>query len=708
MRSIAVGGVLIALLGLCSTPASADGWAVGGSGLVIRSTDGGQNWSASSPTPGTLNGVHFVSESLGWAVGNSGVVLKTDDGGESWTASAPAAQNLNAVFFIDADRGWIVGDAGRVLRTTNGGTSWTTSTPTSNALYGVYFVSQNTGWAVGTGVVLRTTNGGASWTVSAPSALILRDVHFVNASVGWIVGSNGRVLKSTNGGASWSTTTQTASDLYSVHMASSTRGWAVGERGSIIRTTNGSDWTEQRPVTGVLRSVFFIDDVNGWAVGDNGTVLITSNGGAEWDVTNPAVLVLNAVHFASLTSEISVTVTTTPPGRTFSVDGVDYTSAQTFTWERGEPHTIATTSPQAGTAGTRYVWSAWSDGGTMSHEVTPEASGTYTADFTTQHFLTMQVAANGTTTPPSGWFNAGTAVQITATPDPGFGFNGWVGTGSGSYSGENNPASVTLLAPITQTPSFSNEVSVTVRSAQAGLAFVVDGTTYTSQQTFTWTPGASHTLEAVTPQNESADTRQVFSRWSDDGAATHPVSPVSNTTFTVTYKSQHVLTTSAGTGGTVTPPTGWYDAGASVQITAQADSGYSFQSWTGSGSGSYTGSANPRTITIGGPVTQNATFRVGTSSAPPGTLTLQQNAPNPATTTTDLRFGLSQDANVQIDVYDVAGRRVFSDVANGLSRGWHTYTLDVTGNLSRVPSGIYFIRISTTREATTGRMVILR
>ena len=90
---------------------------------------------------------------------------------------------------------------------------------------------------------------------------------------------------------------------------------------------------------------------------------------------------------------MSVTVQANPPGLAFAVDGTNYTSAQTFNWTPGSNHTIATTSPQSGSAGVQYVWSSWSDGGAISHTISPTVSSNYTANFTTQYYLTMNAGA---------------------------------------------------------------------------------------------------------------------------------------------------------------------------------------------------------------------------------------------------------------------------------------------------------------------------
>ena len=59
-----------------------------------------------------------------------------------------------------------------------------------------------------------------------------------------------------------------------------------------------------------------------------------------------------------------------------------------------------------------------------------------------------------------------------------YSFAGWTGSGTGSYSGTNNPASITMNGPITENAAFTqNPVQVTVQTNPAGRSFTVDGTT---------------------------------------------------------------------------------------------------------------------------------------------------------------------------------------------------------------------------------------
>ena len=165
-----------------------------------------------------------------------------------------------------------------------------------------------------------------------------------------------------------------------------------------------------------------------------------------------------------------VNINTNVPGLQFTVDGVTYFGSHTFEWWIGDTHTLSTTSPQGGEPGTRYLWNSWSDGGALTHNVGATNQFTViTGDFTTQYHLNMLPGAGSTITPQSGFFNAGQSVEIAAIEGPGCHFVRWIGTGSGSYSGTANPATVVMNARITQ----GNEIFCEPPSAQT-VAFDYD------------------------------------------------------------------------------------------------------------------------------------------------------------------------------------------------------------------------------------------
>jgi Pectate lyase superfamily protein len=160
----------------------------------------------------------------------------------------------------------------------------------------------------------------------------------------------------------------------------------------------------------------------------------------------------------------------------------------------------------------------------------------------------------------------------------------------------------------------SNIVQVTVQANVAGAAFQVDGTTYTNANTFSWTPGLSHSLAAASPQSVGTGTQYVWSSWSDGGAISHLVSPTLGTNFTVNFTTQYFLTLNAGLGGDVSPVSMWTNSGLSLSISATPSNRFAFSSWSGTGNGSYSGGDNSTVITLNGPILENAAFLPPTHS----------------------------------------------------------------------------------------------
>jgi hypothetical protein len=160
--------------------------------------------------------------------------------------------------------------------------------------------------------------------------------------------------------------------------------------------------------------------------------------------------------FFDVFSEVPVTVTTNPPNARVVVDGVEYQSPAALIWEKGKQHTIACPEFFPTTEGTRLRFNHWSDNGAIEHVVTaPNSPATYTAFLTTQHQIVVNAEPGGQVAPFSEWNDQGTIVSLEAIPDLRFEFDGWVGSGPGSYTGPNNPTTVTVLGPITELVEFS-------------------------------------------------------------------------------------------------------------------------------------------------------------------------------------------------------------------------------------------------------------
>jgi len=317
---------------------------------------------------------------------------------------------------------------------------------------------------------------------------------------------------------------------------------------------------------------------------------------------------------------VSITVTSSPVtgGGFIRVDGAPYATPAAFTWVIGSTHVLEAVSTVSGPAGTRYVWTGWSDGGAQTHVYTvPSTPETVTACFKTQHYL--NVVSPHDTPGGSGWYDEGSTAYATleagSVVENGvqYLFTGWSGDASGTGL---TSSPIVMNAPKTAVANWvAGAYTVTFDKSPRQGVITVDGTVYTSLPVvLQWVPGSSH--EVVAPETEEAGgTRYVFREWSDGStrASRTIVADTPGAVYTAYYNVQHRLTVRSEHG--VTTGSGWYDEGVeavfSVSPTVVRDESegveYRFKGWVGSGAGScYTGPDNPARVLMTGPVEETA------------------------------------------------------------------------------------------------------
>lgn len=88
----------------------------------------------------------------------------------------------------------------------------------------------------------------------------------------------------------------------------------------------------------------------------------------------------------------------------------------------------------------------------------------------------------------------------------------------------------------------------------------------------------------------------------------------------------------------------------------------------------------------------------------PSQLTLYPNYPNPFNPETTIRFSLPISHSVTIQVFTVTGQLIFEKSVGALMPGPHSIQL----NLSEFPTGIYSYRLSTSTEAQSGMLTLIK
>lgn len=268
-------------------------------------------------------------------------------------------------------------------------------------------------------------------------------------------------------------------------------------------------------------------------------------------------------------------------------------------------------------------------------------SGTYTGDCRVADFLQIDASGGGcelsyqygdmqgvSSTVSGGGMDGGTFVASWTVPEVTQACSGKTvsAIGTGLYDGGPPGTGNQIWYTESVSGSFTFEIidsEITVASSPIlGSGYAeVDSNPIITAQTFSWTPSSTHTLSANSPVVCSRgcpipcnnDCQEVFVSWSDGEAQEHDITiPSTPTIYSASYQKQYYLNmedTPSGRGR-VLPSDGWINDLESVSISAIADPGYGFMSWSGSGLGSYSGSLNPAPITMNGAITQTANFAI--------------------------------------------------------------------------------------------------
>ncbi|MDQ1265952.1 MAG: hypothetical protein QG635_1104, partial [Bacteroidota bacterium] len=123
------------------------------------------DWELLSPKPEIMgiNSMKFYDKNTGWAIGSEGLILKTTDGGENWIdKSLKNDSDIMSIIINDENTAFIV--AGYSLyKTTDGGNSWVNISKVSFS--NILHLKDNIGYAIDKQFPYITSDGGLTWKV---------------------------------------------------------------------------------------------------------------------------------------------------------------------------------------------------------------------------------------------------------------------------------------------------------------------------------------------------------------------------------------------------------------------------------------------------------------------------------------------------------------------------------------------------------------
>jgi len=273
-----------------TTPDGSNLIAVGNSGKIYRSVNGGILWSNTTFGATNYYGITSFANDV-WFCGQNGNVHKTlKTSAPNSTYNVGSSATLNSIHFINAITGFVCGDGGLVYKSINGGTNWNLSNTgiSGEKLNFINFRNEINGTVVGNnGVIYVTDNGGSSWTLqSSGTTRNLLKVKYFNDSL-VAVGEYGTILTNVNG--NWTgVVTRTSSDIRGVSGTNMSDVHVCGGGGFIRNNRNGKSNFfnfEKNPMMANLVDIFYYDYNKGWAVSSlNAVIVYSTDAGASWSM----------------------------------------------------------------------------------------------------------------------------------------------------------------------------------------------------------------------------------------------------------------------------------------------------------------------------------------------------------------------------------------------------------------------------------------
>ncbi len=324
--------------------------------------------------------------------------------------------------------------------------------------------------------------------------------------------------------------------------------------------------------------------------------------------------------------------------------------------------------------------------------------------------LTMLAEEGGTVTPEGGDVTSFTDVEIEAIPDPGHRFVQWKGEGDGSYTGPDNPATVTLNGPITQVAHFEPAAFSVTLSLSDTDPYVYTGSAIGLGNVHLWVTCGSTERGLQSIALKTAGSLQPLAFLpapgvSASGAGTVlagidgcPDGPVRLGSFLVNAPGEGSLC---------------LDAAGAVSGLTVTDCRGARHSWPENVGfvGVHTGGGQPCGGGTGCEEIGPFAAPVGAPDigAPPSATRLAGIFPNPFGDGTTIEFEVARPMDVRLAVFDVSGRQVKALRDGSVPSGHHSVGWDGrdSGGLV-VSAGIYFVRLTGDGLEQTEKVTVVR
>jgi len=249
------------------------GYPYPGNPFVLKTTDGGENWTQSNIS-GVPSSLSFANNNIGFCTTFDGI-YKTTDSGNSWNLSYQDENHFSSVEFINENLGWVFGYTAvsndiYQYKTVDGGLTWYKTFIASN-LYEpkIEMLNDLTGFIISGPKIFKTTNGGDNWIVVYEDLVpghSFWDISFSDDLNGYAGGVG--LISTSDGGATWNKNIMPllfCTNIRAIENNCWATGFGIDYNAIVYSEDYGNTWT---PIlvsdSSDLHDVFFTDINNGW------------------------------------------------------------------------------------------------------------------------------------------------------------------------------------------------------------------------------------------------------------------------------------------------------------------------------------------------------------------------------------------------------------------------------------------------------------
>lgn len=280
---------------------SLNGWAIGDSSIIVRTTNGGNTWNSirlKFPTNSNSK-VRFV-DSLNGFILSQGKLFSSSDGGNNWIQLDTIKNlNINDFYFMNESNGWItlsdswfVPKITAIAKTNNKGKTWQMLIRDSSQYVtpfdAIDFLNNDFGLASRTPhqdnsetIFYRTINGGLTWESVGKYRSSIYDLRIIDSSK--IIAGGTGIATSVDQGINWTINNEFLYNVKDFSCADRKNVWFIyvlpSNKYQIFYTNSTFAFTKIAFPSGIIANA--LDNYLNkycWVVGNDGKIFLYKNG----------------------------------------------------------------------------------------------------------------------------------------------------------------------------------------------------------------------------------------------------------------------------------------------------------------------------------------------------------------------------------------------------------------------------------------------